>query len=191
MDHQRRAQLARVDDALHLRIAAVIAAHEADLYQTLAVRELRFDDLFAVRSVLCERLFAEYVFAVCDAFQHIARMARVGRGDDDRLHLGGGDQFFAGFAGLETLILGGGFGGRLLKIVGAGHDLTARHQIVQAADMVAADRAAADDTNVQHSYLSLLLWIRQEGPVLSCLSIVSQIGPARKGAVQKYEKAPA
>ena len=114
------------------------------------MRDLGSDDLLAVRRVLRQRFFAEYVFAVFQALEHIARVARVGGRDDDRLHLGRGDQLLAGLVGAQALVLRGGLARRFLEIVRARDDLTAGHQIVQTADMVAADRAAADDTNVQH-----------------------------------------
>ena len=59
--HQRVAQPAAGDQLFHGRVAAVIAPHEADLYQPLAAGQLRLHDLFAVRRGLRERLFAEYV----------------------------------------------------------------------------------------------------------------------------------
>ena len=151
MDHQGRAQLARVDDALHLGVAPVIAAHEADLQQALAVGDLGGDDLLAVGGVLGERLLAEDELAVLQALEDVARMGRVGRGDDDRLDLGRGDQLLAGLVDGQAVLRGHLLGSRL-EIVGAGDDLAAGHQLNQTADVVAADRAAADNTNFQHRF---------------------------------------
>ena len=151
VDHERRTQLARVDDALHLGVAAVVSAHEADLHQALAVRALGRDDLLAVGGVLCQRLFAEDVLAILEPFEHIARVRRVGGGDQDGLDVRGGDELLAGGVGANA-ILGCNLVCGLLEVVGAANDFCAGHQVVQAADMVAADGAAADNTNFEHSF---------------------------------------
>ena len=157
VDHERRTKLARVDDALHFRVAAVIAAHEADLKQTLAMSSLGCDDLLAVACVLCERLFAENEFACLQRLEHVACVARVGRGDDDSLYLGGVDELLAGLIGLHALVLCSNLVCGFFEVVCAGNDLAARNDVGQTTDMVAADGAAADHTNVQHSVFSF--WI--------------------------------
>ena len=151
MDHQRCAQLTGVDDALHLRIAAVIVAHEAHLQQTFAVRGFCGDDLLAVLCVLRQRLLAENVLAGLERLEHIARMARVGRGDDDSLYLGCCDQLLAGLIGFHTLVLCSNLGCCLLEIVCTGNDLTARNDVRQASNVIAANCAAANNTNIQHA----------------------------------------
>ena len=69
MRHNRRTQLAGFENFLHLAVIRVKAAHKADLYECFARFFFRFYDFLAVLDGGCERLFAEYWLAGCDAFQ--------------------------------------------------------------------------------------------------------------------------
>ena len=84
-------------------------------------------------------------------------MARVGRGDDNSLHLGRGNQLLAGLVGGNAVVLRCDLDGGLLEVVCAGNDLTARHEVGQTADMIAADSAAADNTNIKHKMISFCI----------------------------------
>ena len=84
-------------------------------------------------------------------------MARVGRGDDDSLYLGGVDELLAGLIDLHALVLCSNLVCGFFEVVCAGNDLAARNDVGQTTDMIAADGAAADHTNVQHSVFSF--WI--------------------------------
>ena len=151
VNHQRRTQLAGVDDALHLGIAAVIMAHKAHLQQTFAVRGFCGDDLLAVLCVLRQRLLAENVLAGLERLEHIACVARVGRGDNDRLHLRCCDQLLAGLVCLHAFILRRNLNRSFFKIVCTGNNLTARNNVRQASNVIAADCTAANNTNIQHA----------------------------------------
>ena len=151
VNHQRCTQLAGVDDALHLGIAAVIMAHKAHLQQTFAVRGFCGDDLLAVLCVLCQRLLAEHLLARFESLKHIACVARVGRGDNDRLHLRCCNQLLAGLVCLHAFILRRNLNRSFFKIVCTGNNLTARNKVRQASNVIAADCAATDNTNIQHA----------------------------------------
>ena len=158
MDHQRVAQPAAGDQFFHSRIAAVIAPHEADLYQPLAAGQLRLHNLFAVRCGLRERLFAEHILVVLEAFQHIACVRGVGRGDQHRIDLRGGDQLLARGVKFRAVLVGN-LPGRFRYEIRNRYHVGFRHQTGKAADMVAPDRAAADHTYsdfVFHDHTSFL-----------------------------------
>ena len=151
VNHQRRTQLTGVDDALHLGVAAVIVAHKADLYQTLAVCGLGRDDFLAVGGTLCQRLLAEHLLARFESLEHIACVARVGRGDNDRLHLRCCNQLLAGLVCLHAFVLRRNLNRSFFKIVCTGNNLTARNNVRQASNVIAANCAAANNTNIQHA----------------------------------------
>ena len=169
MNHQRRAKLAGVDDPLHLGIAAIISAHKANLYQSLALCALGLDDFLAIVCILRKWFFAENIFAVLETFQHISGVAWIGGSDQDRMHFGSCNQLLACCVSAQTFILRRSFAGSFLQIIRAGDDLTAGNQIMQATDMVAANSTAADYTNIQHSLFSPF-WFGMDGKQrLSCL----------------------
>ena len=157
LDEQGRAQLAGVNDALHLGIAAVIAAHEAHLYQALADLQLAGNDLLAVRRVLAQRLFTEAPLLVFEHLHHIVMMGGVDGGDDHCFHLGIRDQAIAVAAEGADAVLGGQIVRTPGGIGGHGHHSGAGDLLDDAAAVILADSAAADQANFQNLIQCYLL----------------------------------
>ena len=161
LDDQGSAQLAGLNDALHLGVAAVIVTHEADLDQALADLLLAVDDLLAVLGVLRQGLLAEAPLLLGQGLHDVVMMGGVDGGDDNGLDLGILDHAIAVIAEGADAVLGGGVVCGSSHIVGDGHDGGAGHGLDDAAAVILADSAAADDTDFQNlihvDYLPFLL----------------------------------
>ena len=72
--------------SLNLTVAAVVTAHEANLYEVLAAGHLGLDDLLAVSSGVSQRLLGEYRLAGLDSRQN-RTLVELTRGGKRRLRL--------------------------------------------------------------------------------------------------------
>ena len=150
LDDQGTAQLAGVDDPLHLGIAPVIVAHEAHLHQTLADLLLTLDDVLAVLGVLRQGLLAEAPLLLGQGLHHVVVVGGVDGGDDHGLHVGVLDHAVAVVAvGLDA-VLGGSLVGGSGHIVADGHHGGTGDSLDDAAAVILADGAAADDADFQN-----------------------------------------
>ena len=152
LDQQGLADLAGVDDALHLGIAAVIVTHEAHLHQTLADLLLALDDVLAVSGVLAQGLLTEAPLLLSQSLHDIVMMGGVDGGDDHGLDLGVLDHAVAVIAvGLDA-VLGGGVISGGGHIVGHGHNGSTGDGLNDAAAVILADSAAADNADLQYLF---------------------------------------
>ena len=147
--HQRRADDAAGHGLLQGAVGAVVAAHEADLDQPLAVRHLGLEDAQAGLLRGRQRLLAEDRLSGRDAGEHIFLVGRAPGGDDDRVDPVVADQLLARREGAGT--------GQLRATpargpidVGDRDDRGPRQHLGQAADVVLADHADADHADLQH-----------------------------------------
>ena len=150
LDHQGRADLAGVDDPLHLRVAPVIVAHEAHLDQPLADLQLPVDDLLAVLGVLAQGLLAEAPLLLRQGLHDIVVVGGVDGGDDHRFHAGVLNHAVAVVSIGFDAVFGGGFIGSGGYVVGHSHDGGAGDSLDDAAAVVLADGSAADDADFQN-----------------------------------------
>ena len=150
LDHQGRADLAGVDDPLHLRVAPVIVAHEAHLDQTLADLQLPVDDLLAVLGVLAQGLFAEAPLLLRQGLHDVVVVGGVDGGNDHGFHIRVLDHAVAVVSIGFDAVFGGGFIGSGGYVVGHGHDGGAGDGLNDAAAVVLADGSAADDADFQN-----------------------------------------
>ena len=150
LDDEGLAQLAGGDDPLHLSVAPIIVAHEAHLHQPLADLLLPADDLLAVLGVLAQGLLTEAPLLLCQSLHDVVVMGRIDGGDDHGLHLRVLDHAVAVVAiGLDA-VLGGSLVGGSSHIVADGHDRGAGDRLDNAAAVILADGAAADDADFQN-----------------------------------------
>ena len=158
LDDHRCAELAGVKQLLDLAVAAVVAAHEADLYEVLAAGHLGLDDFLAVSGGVCERLLGEYRLACLDGCQNRTLVELARSGDNDSVYVRVVDSFVevsvdlgAGACDLSALLCA------LLEYVADCNDLRAADAVLDALDVFTADHTAADQCNVQVFHDEFLL----------------------------------
>ena len=158
LDDHRCAELAGVDQLLDLAVAAVVAAHEADLNEVLAAGHLGLDDLLAVSSGVCQRLLGEYRLASLDSCQNRTLVELTRGGNDNCVYVRIVDCFIevgvdlgAGAGDLSALLCA------LLEYVAYCNDLRAADAVLDALNVLAADHTAADQCNVQVFHDKFLL----------------------------------
>ena len=159
LDHHRRAEFAGIDQILDLLIAAVVAAHEADLYQMPAGRHLRINDCLAVRSGVSQRLFAVYRLACLDGRDNRGFVKCARRGDNNRVHIGIVDRSM-----VICIDLGVSTGDLCAPFrTGFGNvtycdNRSILDAVLDSFNMLAADHAAADHCNSQGHNGNLRYW---------------------------------
>ncbi len=87
VEHQRRADLAAVDNAFQGLIAFIVRTHKADLHQPTARFHLSIDNATAAFGGHGERLFTEHRFARFNRAERKRFMRRVPGGDNQRVHI--------------------------------------------------------------------------------------------------------
>ena len=158
LDDHRRAELAGIDQLLDLTVAAVVAAHEADLYEVLAACHLGLDDFLAVSGGVCQRLLGEYRLAGLDSGQNRTLVELTRGGNNNSVYIRIVDRFVevgvnlgAGACNLSALL------STLLEYVAYSNDACITDAVLDAFDVFAADHAAADQCNVQVFHDKFLL----------------------------------
>ena len=158
LDDHRCAELAGVDQLLNLTVAAVVTAHEANLYEVLAAGHLGLDDLLAVSSGVSQRLLGEYRLAGLDSCQNRTLVELTRGGNDDCVYVRIVDCFVkvgvdlgAGAGDLSALLCA------LLEYVAYCNDLRAADAVLDALNVLAANHTAADQCNVQVFHDEFLL----------------------------------
>ena len=154
LDEQGRAQLAGVDDALHLRVAPVVPAHEAHLDQPFADLLLPGDNLLAVPGVLAQGLLAEAPLFVFQYLHHVVVMGGVDGGDDHRLHLGVCDHAVAVVPEGTDAVPGRRLVGGGSHIVADSNHGCTGNGLNDPAAVVLPDGPAADDADFEHGVIS-------------------------------------
>ena len=109
--------------------------------------ELSLNDLLAVSCVQSQGLLAEDILAMLQTLEDIASVGVVRRSDQDRLYFGSGNQLFARCV-CTNAILCCNLVSSLLEIIRASNNFCTRYQVVQTADVIAANGAAANNTNI-------------------------------------------
>ena len=158
LHNQRGAELPGIQQLLHLVIAPIIAAHEADLDQVLAGGHLRIHHGLAVGGGVGQGLFAEDGLSGLNGGQDGVLVELARRGDHDRIHVRVVD-------GLVEVRVGLGSGARqlrallhaLFKHVADGHDLGPPDTVLNAFNVLPADHAAANQADVEFHNKFLLL----------------------------------
>ena len=145
--HQRVPDLAPGHDLAQRPVARVIAAHETDLDETLAVLHLGLDDAQAARGRGGQRLLAEHGLPGGDGGQHELLVRRPPRGDHHYVHVGGGDHVAAGRKGPGPDPRRNVLGPRAVD-VGHRHHARPADPLVDPARMLDADRARPDDADL-------------------------------------------
>ena len=157
LDDQRRADLAGLNDPLHLGIAPVIPAHEAHLHQPAADLQLPVDDLLAVLAIEAQGLLAEAPLFLGQSLHHIVVMGGVDGCDDHGFHLGVLDHTVAVIAeGTDAVLFRDSVGGSG-HIVGNRYHGCAGNGVHDPAAVILTDGAAADNTDFQNLLHSELL----------------------------------
>ena len=156
--NQGGAEPAGVQQLLHLVIAPVIAAHEADLHQMLAGGHLRVHHGLAVGGGVGQGLLAEDRLAGLDGGQDGVLVELAGGGD----HHGVDVRVVDGLVEVRV-----GLGARpgnlralfhaLLEHVADRHDLGAPDAVLNAFNVLPADHAAANQADVEFHNKFLLL----------------------------------
>ena len=158
LDYHRGTELAGIDQFLNLTVAAVVTAHEANLYEVLAAGHLGLNDLLAVSSGVRQRLLGEYRLAGLDSCQNRTLVELTRGGNDDCVYVRIVDCFVevgvdlgAGTGDLSALLCA------LLEYVAYCNDLRAADAVLDALNVLAADHTAADQCNVQVFHDKFLL----------------------------------
>ena len=138
----------RRDRLLQCDIPNVIAAHETDLHQALAVSDLGIDDSLRPVRRRRQRLLAEARLPSGDRRQHILLVRRAPGRHEDRVDLRRGDERlarledFSLWRDLRLDLLGGD-----AIDVAERDDFTASQDLVDTAGVIPAYRPRADDAN--------------------------------------------
>ena len=151
---ERTADRTLVEQTLHLHVILVIAAHVADLNQTLAVADFGVHDLEALLNRRCERLLTEAILAGLDGGEDIRCVKGVRRRDKNGVDIRRGDQLLARGKRADTEVSGNFLCSFRKKICDAGQR-DAGGLTVQTVGMLAADSAASDQSNTNHRIILL------------------------------------
>ena len=95
MQHQRRANIAIINDFFQRQVAFIVRAHKADLHQAAARFHFRIDNASAAFRTHRQRLLAEHWFAGGDRREGILFVRRIPRGDKDSVDIAGADNIVA------------------------------------------------------------------------------------------------
>ena len=167
LDYHRGTELAGVDQLLNLTIAAVVTAHEANLYEVLAAGHLGLNDLLAVSSGVCQRLLGEYRLASLDRCQNRTLVELTRGGNNNSVYIRIVDCFVevgvnlgAGTGDLSALLCA------FFKYVADCNDLCVANAVLDTLNVFTADHAAADQCNVQVFHDEFLLkccvkWVKR------------------------------
>ena len=150
LDYHRGTELAGVDQFLNLTVAAVVAAHEANLYKVLAACHLGLNDLLAVSSGVSQRLLGEYRLAGLDSCQNRTLVELTRGGNYNSVYVRIVDCFVeigvnlgAGTGDLSALLCA------FFKYVAYSNDACIADAVLDTLDVLTADHAAADQCDVQ------------------------------------------
>ena len=166
-DYHQGTELAGVDQFLNLTVAAVVTAHEANLYQVLAAGHLGLNDLLAVSSGVCQRLLGEYRLASLDSCQNrtlveLTWVVTTTAFTSGSLiaSLKSGVNLGAGTGNLSALL------SAFFKYVADCNDLCVANAVLDTLNVFTADHAAADQCNVQVFHDEFLLkccvkWVKR------------------------------
>ena len=160
LNNHRCAELARINQLLDLLVAAVVAAHEADLYQMLAGCHFGIHNRLAVRCGIRQRLFAEHRLAGLNRCNDRVLVERARGGDDNGVNVrivdGGikvGVDLNVAARDLRALLRA------LFKYIAYGNYLRTADTVLNALDVFAANHAATDNCNFEfhEKYLHIIL----------------------------------
>ena len=146
--HQRSTDVAAVDHGLERPVGGVVPAHVADLDQPPAEGDLGVDDPAAGLLRGGQRLLAEDRLAGLDRGEDVLLVRRTPGADEDRVDIVGVDQFLTGRVGRRAGNPVGDPLGLVEIDIGDRDDRGPGENRCQPADVVLADHADADDSDV-------------------------------------------